>query len=155
VDVRELDEQEAQQRFALARVARLATLGPRKQPHLVPITFVLGSGPDGRAALSFAIDDAKPKSTHQLQRLENIARSPKVSVLVDRYDDDWSLLWWVRADGAARILESGRTYEAALRGLAGKYPQYVEQPPAGPVVVIDVDQWRSWEADPDAGAPVS
>jgi PPOX class probable F420-dependent enzyme len=141
-----VDEPEAYRRFALARVARLATLGPRKQPHLVPITFVLGSGPDGRAALSFAVDDVKPKTTHQLQRLENIASNPKVSVLVDRYDDDWSALWWVRADGRARILESGRTYAAALHGLGAKYPQYAEQPPTGPVVVIDVEQWRSWEA---------
>lgn len=139
-----MDLQTAQERFAGARVARLATLGPRKQPHLVPITFVLGSGPGG-AALSFAVD-AKPKSTQQLQRLENIARNPRVSVLVDAYDDDWTQLWWVRADGEARILESGRTYEAALRGLAAKYPQYEEQPPPGPVVVVDIAEWRSWAA---------
>lgn len=140
-----MDEQEAQQRFAVARVARLATLGPRRQPHLVPITFVLGSGPGGRAALTFAIDH-KPKTTVDLKRLQNIVSHPKVSVLVDSYDDDWSLLWWVRADGEGRILESGRTFDAALRGLVAKYPQYQEQPPAGPVVVVDIAEWRSWAA---------
>jgi PPOX class probable F420-dependent enzyme len=140
-----MDDDEARERFAAARVARLATIAGRKQPHLVPITFVLGTGPDGRSALSFAVD-AKPKSTTELKRLENIARNPKVSVLVDFYDDDWSLLWWVRADGEARILESGRTFDAAVRGLAGKYEQYAAQPPPGPVVVVDVDTWRHWSA---------
>jgi PPOX class probable F420-dependent enzyme len=140
-----MNEDEARERFAVARVARLATLGGRKQPHLVPITFVLGSGPGGQAALCFAVDQ-KPKSTDQLKRLENIARNPKVSVLVDFYDDDWSLLWWVRADGEARIVESGRLFDAAVQGLAGKYEQYAENPPQGPVVVIDVESWRYWAA---------
>lgn len=140
-----MDEEQARERFAAARVARLATVGSRKQPHLVPITFVLGTGPGGRAALSFAVDQ-KPKSTPQLKRLRNIERNPKVSVLVDFYDDDWSLLWWVRADGEARVVDSGRVFEAAVQGLAGKYEQYQQNPPAGPVVVIDVDTWRHWEA---------
>jgi len=140
-----MDDKEARERFAAARVARLATVGSRKQPHLVPITFVVGTGPGGRSALCFAVD-AKPKSTTQLKRLENIGRNPKVTVLVDFYDDDWSLLWWVRADGEARIVEAGRTFDAALDGLAAKYEQYAETRPAGPVVVIDVDTWRHWEA---------
>jgi PPOX class probable F420-dependent enzyme len=141
-----VNEQEARERFGDARVAHLATVGSRKQPHLVPITFVLGSGPSGDA-VCFAVD-GKAKTTRDLKRLENIAANPKVSVLVDFYDDDWRQLWWVRADGEARIVEGGATFTVALQGLAKKYPQYAEEPPAGPVVLIDVDRWQLWEATP-------
>jgi PPOX class probable F420-dependent enzyme len=141
-----VDEDEARRRFAAARVARLATLGARRQPHLVPVTFVAGHGPQGDA-ISFAVD-AEPKTTRRLKRVENIARNPRVSLLVDEYADDWTQLWWVRADGEARVVERGPLFEAAVRGLAAKYPQYAEIPPAGPVVVVDVEQWRSWEASP-------
>jgi PPOX class probable F420-dependent enzyme len=139
-----MDTDEARERFAAARVARLATVGPRRQPHLVPITFAMGSGPRGDA-ICFAVD-AKPKSTRQLKRLANLARNPDVSVLVDEYDDDWTQLWWVRADGEARVLESGPLFDAALVGLRAKYPQYEAEPPEGPVVVIDVATWRGWKA---------
>ena len=135
---------EARDRFAAARVARLATLGPGKQPHLVPVTFAVGSGPGGDA-ICFAID-SKPKSTRQLKRLTNLARNPKVSLLVDSYDEDWTQLWWVRADGPARILEGGATFGVAIQGLRAKYPQYEAEPPAGPVVVVDVQTWRGWSA---------
>lgn len=143
----ELDD--ARARFRTARVARLATLGPYKQPHLVPITFVLGSRPGGDA-ICFAVDN-KAKSTRVLKRLHNIARNPSVSVLVDAYSDDWSELWWVRADGDAVVLEHGDVFDVAIAGLCEKYPQYAAEPPAGPVVVVDVSTWRSWEASDPAG----
>ncbi len=139
-----MDTDEARERFAAARVARLATVGPRKQPHLVPITFAMGRGPLGDV-ICFAVD-AKPKSSRQLKRLANLARNPDVSVLVDVYDDDWTQLWWVRADGEARVVENGPVFDAALAGLRTKYPQYEAQPPDGPVVVIEVSTWRGWAA---------
>jgi PPOX class probable F420-dependent enzyme len=45
--------------------------------------------------------DAKPKRSARLQRLANVASEPRCSLLVDHYEDDWSKLWWVRADGEA------------------------------------------------------
>jgi PPOX class probable F420-dependent enzyme len=139
----EIDD--ARRRFSEARVARLATVEGRKQPHLVPVTFALGSGPEGDA-ICFAID-SKPKSTRQLQRLFNISENSRVSLLVDFYDDeDWTRLWWVRADGSARILEDGGIFDVAIGGLRAKYPQYEQEPPAGPVVVVEVKQWRGWSA---------
>jgi PPOX class probable F420-dependent enzyme len=139
-----METDEARARFTAARVARLATVGPRKQPHLVPVTFAVGSSPGGDA-ICFAVD-SKPKSTRRLKRLHNIAANPSVSLLVDVYDDDWTQLWWVRADGAARVLEGGPTFDVAVGGLRAKYPQYEAEPPAGPVVVVDVKQWRGWSA---------
>ncbi|ASR36163.1 PPOX class F420-dependent oxidoreductase [Prauserella marina] len=134
-----LSEQEARDRFAAARVARLATVDEKGFPHLVPVTFtVLGN------RIVFAID-AKPKSTTNLRRLRNIAANPAVAVLADHYDEDWSLLWWVRADGTATVLtDSGR--DEPVAALTAKYGQYTEQPPRGPVVSITATTWRGWTA---------
>ena len=126
-------------RFADARVARLATIGAGGQPHLVPITFAV------RGNVIVTAVDHKPKRSMDLRRLRNIETNPRVSVLVDHYDDDWSLLWWVRADGVARILRGDDRAEP-LRWLAEKYDQYLTRPPEGPVIRIDVSAWRSWSA---------
>ena len=129
------DAQWDQDRFRQARVARLATVSAVGSPHLVPITFAVDV-----PRLVTAVD-GKPKSTTALRRLDNIAANPFVSVLVDEYDEDWTALWWARADGWARVVDD---YD--LAPLVARYPQYEGQPPAGPVVVIEVDHWSGWSA---------
>ena len=89
--------------------------------------------------------DNKPKSTTHLRRLDDIAASPSVSVLADHYEDDWTQLWWVRADGVARVISAG---DAAIELLAQKYEQYAAQRPPGPVIAIDVQTWTGWSAGP-------
>ena len=129
------------ERFAGARVARLATVGPDGAPHLVPLVFVVL----GDAVWSAV--DGKPKSTRDLRRLRNIRSHPQVSLLVDHYDDDWSRLWWVRADGRATVVEGGSpATDSVLEALAAKYPQYVADPPGGPLVRVEVARWSSWQA---------
>jgi PPOX class probable F420-dependent enzyme len=130
------------ERVVGARVARLATVGAEEAPQQVPFCFVLDGDSD---TLYSAVDD-KPKRTHRLQRLRNVARRPRVSVLVDHYEEDWSRLWWVRLDGRARELEPGDESERAVDLLAGKYPQYRQSRPSGPVLRIDVHRWSCWEA---------
>lgn len=132
---------EAEQRFGEARVARLATIGPRG-PHLVPCTFALVGG------RIVSVVDEKPKRTMALQRLANIRADQRVSVLVDRYDEDWIRLWWVRADGRAVVEAEGPERDGAVAALTAKYPQYVRQPPRGPAIVVTVDRWRWWSAHP-------
>jgi PPOX class probable F420-dependent enzyme len=130
-------------RFAAAPVARLATVRPDGSPHLVPVTFALSPGGD---EVVFAVD-SKPKTTTHLQRLANIAAEPRVSFLVDHYDDDWTQLWWVRVDGVARLLDEAAEAEArtsSLDALAAKYPQYRDVPPAGAVVVTRITRWSDW-----------
>ena len=134
-------DDDARQRFAAARVARLATVGPDGRPHLVPIVFVVAGD------VVWSAVDGKPKSTRALKRLANIAVNPAVSVLVDHYDDDWSQLWWVRADGTAQVVELRESGTGeALDALAAKYPQYRSKRPAGPLIAITPDRWRSWVA---------
>jgi PPOX class probable F420-dependent enzyme len=132
---------EARRRFASARVARLATVSAEGQPHVVPCTFAV----DGD--LIYSAVDSKPKSTTNLQRLRNIAAHPAVTVLTDHYADDWSALWWVRADGQATVIDDPRAMAAPIRLLAARYPQYVTSPPGGPVVVILVNRWAGWSAE--------
>ena len=129
------DEQWARERFAEARVARLATVSADGSPRIVPIVFALAG-----AEILTAVDH-KPKSTTRLRRLEDIAANPAVSLLADAYDDDWSQLWWARADGIARV---HRSYD--LGPLVAKYADYREHRPAGPVIVIEVTRWSGWSA---------
>lgn len=121
--------------FASVPVARLATVGPDGRPHLVPIVFAVAGD------LIYSSVDAKPKRTRKLRRLANIAANPRVSVLADHYEDDWSRLWWVRADGVARVVDES---PEALTALADRYEQYRSAPPAGPFVEITVDRWTAW-----------
>jgi PPOX class probable F420-dependent enzyme len=131
---------EPRDQVAEARVATLATLDDEGRAHLVPIVFVL----DGSTVYSAV--DAKPKRSRRLQRVENARRRPEVAVLVDRYEEDWSLLWWVRLRGRARVLDDGEEAARALDLLADKYEQYRTEPPGTPVLAIDIDEWRSWTA---------
>lgn len=131
-----VDIAEARARFADARVARLATADAAGVPHLVPVTFAVAG-----AEVVFAVDH-KPKTTTALKRLANIAANPAVSFLVDHYDDDWARLWWVRADGEARVTD--RT--EPLAWLQAKYPQYREQLPQGSVVLTKISAWRAWSS---------
>jgi PPOX class probable F420-dependent enzyme len=135
-----LDDEEARKRFVAARVARLATAGVDGVPHLVPVTFaVVGD------EIFFAVDH-KPKTTTDLRRLRNIAANPAVSFLTDEYDDDWARLWWVRADGAARLLDTTADRAAPVRRLQEKYPQYHDHPPTGVVVATTVSTWHGWSS---------
>jgi PPOX class probable F420-dependent enzyme len=135
-----MDEREARARFGDARVARLATVRGDGAPHVVPVTFAIDAD-----LVWFAVDD-KPKTTRRLARLRNIEREPRVALLVDEYDDDWRRLWWVRADGDARVTEQARDVERAAALLGAKYPESARRPPRGPAVVVVVRRWSSWSA---------
>ncbi|HZC72649.1 MAG TPA: TIGR03668 family PPOX class F420-dependent oxidoreductase [Jatrophihabitans sp.] len=139
-----LDTGNARAKFAAARVARLATASADARPHLVPIVFALADD------LLYTAVDAKPKTTTSLRRLANIAANPAVAVLVDHYDDDWTQLWWARADGTARVVE-GDEAAVAVQLLTARYPVYKAQPPPGPVLAIDVTHWSGWSAHPLSG----
>jgi PPOX class probable F420-dependent enzyme len=130
----------ARERFAAARVARLATADAGGRPHLVPVVFVV----EGDTV--FTVVDAKPKRTTALRRLRNVTENPWVAMLVDHYDDaDWDALWWVRAEGVARVLDPATDDEAAraVELLRARYPQ---QRAAGAVLAVDVKRWSGWAA---------
>lgn len=125
-------------RFSAAPVARLATVTVHGAPHLVPVVFAV----DGHTV--FTAVDGKPKTTQRLKRLANIAHNPRVSLLVDHYDEDWTQLWWIRADGEATVLHDGDVRARGCAALRAKYAQYQTVPLDGPVIAIAVGRWSTW-----------
>ena len=130
-------------------VARLATLRAEGAPALVPVVFVRSAG---RLWLPL---DGKPKRTsgpRDLARVENIRRDPRVSLLLDQYEADWSALWWLRADGEAQLAaEDTPGFAAAVQALRKKYPQYrrtaLFRPGAAPALIaLEPKRITSWAA---------
>ncbi len=136
-----MDDDERRTRFASARVGRLATVTGDGRPRIVPVVFALVD-----EAVYSAVDH-KPKSTRRLGRLADIRATGIASVLVDRYAEDWSTLWWVRADGPAQVLDADTVDgRHGIDALVAKYLQYADVRPLGPVIRIDVAHWSAWHA---------
>jgi PPOX class probable F420-dependent enzyme len=133
-----LTEETARERLTSVPVVRLATTDETGRPHLVVVTFAI----DGDHI--FTAVDAKPKRTRELKRLRNIRAEPRVAVLADHYEDDWTRLWWVRADATAVIVEDPAGMARPLSLLRERYRQYRDAPPAGPVIAITVERWSGW-----------
>jgi PPOX class probable F420-dependent enzyme len=126
-----------------ARVGRLATADAVGRPLVVPVCYVF----DGTRCYSAV--DAKPKRTRNLRRLSNIAENPQVSLVVDRWDEDWSQLCWVIVEGRADVLTSGPEFSRAIDLLVAKYPQYRALPldrAAGAVVAITPGRVLAWRS---------
>ena len=109
-----------------ARRAVLATIAPDGHPRLVPICFIVAGEPP---ILYTPIDD-KPKRNDDplsLARVRDIRDDPRATILVDRWDEDWTRLAWLRIEGRASLLEPGagtEEHSVTVAALRAKYPQY-------------------------------
>jgi PPOX class probable F420-dependent enzyme len=127
-----------------ARVARLATLDAEGRPHIVPVCFAYVGG------VFYTAVDRKPKRVlpERLARLRNIAASPRVALLIDEYQEDWTRLWYVLVRGEAKVISATGDRERALavRKLRAKYPQYTREMLGDDAPVIRIDPVRtvSW-----------
>jgi len=139
-------------------VATLTTLAEHGQPHAVPIVFARSAG-----ALWSPVD-GKPKRGGELARIRHVRRDPRVSLLFTHYQDDWSLLWWLRADGAAEIRDAANRSRGAdevataLAALRRKYPQYERVALLGPgaqLLRIAISAQRSWCASAAAVSAIA
>lgn len=123
------------------RVARLATADAGGWPHVIPICYVaLGD------TVYMTIDEKpKRKSAVGLKRMANMRENPRVALVADHYDDDWSQLGWVMVQGRAELLDSGAEHDRAQASLRERYPQlgamHIE---SLPVVAIRIDHATSW-----------
>ena len=105
-------------------VAHLATAGADGAPHVIPLCYArIGD------RLYFVADD-KPKRAgpRALKRLTNIAANPRVALVVDDYDTDWSRLAYLLLHLDAAIVDDDAEYDAALTALRQRYPQYKTMP---------------------------
>jgi PPOX class probable F420-dependent enzyme len=134
--------------LADARRATLATIAPDGHARLVPICLVLIED------VVWSPLDEKPKSTSDLldlARVRDITRDPRVTLLVDRWSEDWSELGWLRVEGSAAVVESD---PSAVEALRAKYPQYrghdLESRPMIRITIEHASSWAASSADGDA-----
>ena len=119
-------------------MARLATVSAAGVPHLVPVTFAVHGDTGGvRGGPQTEVDAVACGGWR------NIEENPAVCFLTDGYDEDWSRLWWARADGSARVLPDAERAEP-MSWLLAKYGQYRERPPEHAVVSTEIHTWRGW-----------
>jgi PPOX class probable F420-dependent enzyme len=133
---------EAQRKFVDGeRRATLATIAPDGRARLVPVCFVLIGD------VVYSPLDEKPKSVddvRSLARVRDIERDRRVTLLVDRWSEDWSELAWVRIDGRAAVVDSD---PAAVGSLRAKYPKYADHDlESRPMIRIEIEAVRSWSA---------
>jgi PPOX class probable F420-dependent enzyme len=130
-----------------ARRAVLATVAPDGRPRLVPICFVV----DPTRPVVYTPLDDKPKrvGVRDLARVRDILERPRVTLLVDRWDEDWTKLAWLRIGGTATLLEPARDDDGEHAGvvvaLRARYPQYLghrlEANPLIRIEIVDVTRW--------------
>jgi coenzyme F420-0:L-glutamate ligase / coenzyme F420-1:gamma-L-glutamate ligase len=103
------------------RVARLATADAEGRPHVVPVCYAFDE------SRFYAPLDEKPKRVDatRLKRVRNIQARSEVSLVIDRYDDDWSQLAWLQISGRAVLLApDGEGHAEVVMLLRDRYPQY-------------------------------
>jgi len=134
-----------------SRTATLATLDPNGRPRLVPCCFA----PDPERDLLWTPIDEKPKRSadpRQLGRVTDLTAWPAVSLLVDRWSEDWSKLAWLRVHGNAALLEPDEPRAVPERGLAidllrARYPQYGDHDlEARPIIAVEITAAIRWAA---------
>ena len=137
------------------RTATLATLSTSGQPRLVPICFVLADPiPGTTSTVLYSPLDEKPKRSadvRALARVRDIGERPRVTVLFERWDEDWSHLAWLRARGTASIVEpydDPSTHSRVVQALRAKYPQYRGHDiDALPLIRVVIDEVVAWSAE--------
>ena len=69
-----------------------------------------------------------------------------MTVLADRWDEDWSRLAWLRCDATARLHDpSAAGHGDIVAALRAKYPQYeTHRLEDRPLVRIEIERVTSW-----------
>jgi PPOX class probable F420-dependent enzyme len=128
----------------LARLGHLATTSGDGVPHNIPICFWF----DDADHFYFVIDEKPKRLTGTgLKRMRNIAQNPRIALVIDHYEEDWSCLAYVLIHGEAHIVDDAMEYMLALRNLRDKYPQYramVLSVERNPMVRIETGRVHTW-----------
>src|SRR5580765_805711 len=99
----------------------LSTVHAERGVDAVPVVYAV----DDDGYVGVPVDRVKPKASSRLQRERNLETDPRATLLVEHWDrDDWSQLWWVRAELRwSGDPDDGRG-TALANLLAERYPQY-------------------------------
>lgn len=127
----------------------LCTVAADGSPRPVPICFVLVEDMVTGSRLYTPLDE-KAKSVddpHLMARVRDIAARPQVTLLADRWAEDWDRLAWLRLYGTAALLEpaDGEEHAKAVASLKSRYRQYARHDLASrPLIRIVLTRSRSW-----------
>lgn len=117
----------------------LSTVHSERGVDAVPVVFAVGDGHVG-----VPIDRVKPKASGRLQRERNLGADPRATLLVEHWDaEDWSRLWWVRAE-LEHVAHDDLADRLADR-LAARYVQYRDRP-FDRVLVFGIVRLVGWSA---------
>lgn len=118
------------------RVARLATVGPGRRPHNVPVCVVFVNG-----RLYFA-------SEKDARKVRNLRSHPLVALTFDQYSENWKRLAGVMLVGKAAIVEHHPAFRRVRQTLYRTYKQYPSAAPieeaASVIVGITPTETFSW-----------
>lgn len=137
----QLDEEACRARLGASGHGVLGTVHPERGVDMVPVVFAVHGD-----AIVIPIDTVKAKLGARLQRLVNLTADARCGLLVDRYDDDWAQLWWVRAHGRASETAPD---DAALQSLGDAFPAYRTAGAVTSTIVLRIERLTGWSADPD------
>lgn len=120
-----LTEEEARSRLGEHVHGVFCTLHPSRGPDPQPVVYAVSD--DGHVGVP--IDKVKPKASSRLQREDNLEADPRGSLLVEHWDpEDWSRLWWVRADVEHVDDPPASVIDDLADRLARTVPQYADKP---------------------------
>lgn len=143
-----LSESDALERLHEHDHGILGTLHGTRGVDLTPIVYAT----DG-SFLGSPVDLVKLKSSLRLQRERNLEGDARATLLVERWDrDDWSRLWWVRAELRWVGEDRGGRSDVLADRLASAFPQYRDKPFAT-VLVFEIVRTTGWSASDSAEAP--
>ena len=110
----------------------------------VPVVYVK----DEDGFVGVPVDRVKPKSSLRLQRERNLEADARATLLVEQWDrDDWSRLWWVRAELRWQGNDAADREESLANELARRFLQYRDRPFAR-VLVLRIVAVYGWAAGP-------
>jgi hypothetical protein len=137
-----LPEDEARARLVAHDHGILCTVHPERGVDPVPVVYAV----DEDGYVGVPVDRVKPKASSRLQRERNLHADPRATLLVEHWDrDDWSMLWWVRAELHWQGEGAGGRAAGLADRLAGQYPQYRDKP-FDRVLVLRIVGLTGWAA---------
>ena len=137
-----LADAEARARLAAHDHGILCTVHAARGVDAVPVAYAV----DEEGYAGVPVDRVKPKASLRLQRERNLLADPRATLLVEHWDrEDWSTLWWVRAELRWEPDAAGERGTVLAARLAGRYPQYRDQPFAR-VLVLRIVGVTGWSA---------
>lgn len=140
-----LDAAEARARLTAHVHGVLSTLHPERGPDPQPVVYAVSD--DGHVGVP--IDTVKPKASSRLQREKNLDADPRGALLVEQWEaEDWTRLWWVRANLEHVAEPSEELVEELSAKLADTVPQYADRP-FHRVLVCRIVAETGWAASED------